>query len=162
MPKARLPTYFLSHGGGPWPYMEGHFRRQFDKLEASLKALPGELGTTPQAVLVISGHWEAPDFTVMSSPKPPMVYDYSGFPPHTYTVTYGAPGSPALAARVKGLLEKAGLPARLDPQRGFDHGTFSRSASFGCSSRAMLSAPVPGVNGTTMAMVLDGKLCGCA
>jgi len=52
-------------------------------------------------------------------------YDYYGFPEHTYHVRYGAPGSPALAARVQDLLRAGGLPATSDPDRGFDHGTFS-------------------------------------
>ena len=54
-----------------------------------------------------------------------MIYDYGGFPPHTYEVQYKAPGAPELAAQVKQLLDAGGLPAQLDPQRGFDHGTFS-------------------------------------
>ena len=120
----RLPTYFISHGGGPWPYMED-FRKNFQMLEASLKAIPLEIEILPKALLVISGHWEEPDFTVMSSAHPPMVYDYSGFPEHTYHVTYDAPGSPELALRVRALIESAGMPAKLDPQRGFDHGTFT-------------------------------------
>ena len=40
---SRMPTFFLSHGGGPWPYMDGDFRRQFDLLEASLKDIPHTL-----------------------------------------------------------------------------------------------------------------------
>ena len=119
-----LPTYFISHGGGPWPYMEDR-RRALHILEASLKDIPRQIGVTPKAVLVISGHWEEPQFTVMASPKPPMVYDYSGFPEHTYHVKYTAPGSPELAERVRSLIAGAGLPAKLDPQQGFDHGTFT-------------------------------------
>jgi aromatic ring-opening dioxygenase catalytic subunit (LigB family) len=86
--------------------------------------MPRQIGTTPKAVLMVSGHWEEDDFAVMSSPKPPMVYDYYGFPPHTYQVVYGAAGAPELAARVQGLITAAGLPAQLDPARGFDHGAF--------------------------------------
>ena len=121
----RLPTYFISHGGGPWPYMDGPFRASFNQLEASLKAIPVELKAKPRAVLMISGHWEAPDFAVMASPKPPMVYDYGGFPAHTYSVTYPAPGDPALAEQVRGMIAAAGLPSSLDAQRGFDHGAFT-------------------------------------
>jgi aromatic ring-opening dioxygenase catalytic subunit (LigB family) len=97
----------------------------YDALQASLQDMPRQLGMTPAAVLVISGHWEAPVFTVMASPRPPMIYDYSGFPAHTYRVSYGAPGSPRTAERVRDLIEAAGFPARLDTERGFDHGTFS-------------------------------------
>jgi aromatic ring-opening dioxygenase catalytic subunit (LigB family) len=121
----RMPTYFLSHGGGPWPWLDGPFRRQFDKLEAQLASLPEELPRRPLAVLVVTGHWEAPQFTVGASANPGMIYDYSGFPPHTYEIKYEAPGSPEVANRVKQLLEAAGIRAALDPQRGFDHGTFT-------------------------------------
>ena len=120
----RLPTYFISHGGGPWPYMEER-RKALHVLEASLKDIPRQIGVVPKAVLVISGHWEESQFSVMASPKPPMVYDYHGFPEHTYHVKYSAPGSPGLAKRVRDLIEQAGLPAKLDPQQGFDHGTFT-------------------------------------
>lgn len=119
-----LPTYYLSHGGGPWPFMKDQFSGQYDRLEASLKDIPRQIGVTPRAVLVVTAHWEGPQFLVSSGVRPPMLYDYSGFPAHTYQVQYPAPGAPELAARVKALLDGAGHPARLDPERGFDHGTF--------------------------------------
>lgn len=125
MASTRLPTYFLSHGGGPWPYMDGPFRENFHQLEASLKAIPAELGSKPRAVLMISGHWEAQQFSLMAAERPTMVYDYGGFPAHTYSIRYPAPGDPALARQVKALIENAGLPSALDAQRGFDHGAFT-------------------------------------
>ena len=121
----RLPTYFISHGGGPWPWMPDQRQSTYGQLAASLQAMPGQLGVTPKAVLVISGHWEEPEFTVMASPQPPMIYDYYGFPAHTYQIQYPAPGAPDLAERVRQLIQGAGLNARLDPARGFDHGTFT-------------------------------------
>jgi aromatic ring-opening dioxygenase catalytic subunit (LigB family) len=120
----RLPTYFISHGGGPWPWMP-ESQAMYRNLAASLAAMPGELGMTPKALLVITAHWEERDFAVQASPQPPMVYDYYGFPPHTYQVKYPAPGSPALAERVRGLIAGAGLATHLDAERGFDHGTFT-------------------------------------
>lgn len=122
---SRLPTYFLSHGGGPWPYMEGDFRRSFAQLEQSLVDIRRELRDAPRAVLVISGHWEEKGFAISSGAQPGMLYDYSGFPEHTYHIRYGAPGSPELARRVQQLLQAGGIGARLDAERGFDHGTFS-------------------------------------
>ncbi len=121
----RLPTYFVSHGGGPWPYMTGEFRRNFDKLERSLVAMRTELGDAPKAVLMISGHWEGEGVAISSGAKPGMIYDYSGFPEYLYHITYGAPGSPDLAKRVLALLRAGGVEAQLDAARGFDHGTFS-------------------------------------
>ena len=120
----KQPTFFLSHGGGPWPWMDGDFHRAHAKLEASLQAVPASLPEAPRAILMISAHWEEPTFTVMTSPRPGMLYDYGGFPPHTYEVVYPAPGDPALAERVVALIEAAGLPASRNAQRGFDHGAF--------------------------------------
>ena len=120
-----LPTYFISHGGGPWPWMKERMGGAYDQLAASLRDMPRQLGSTPKVVLVISGHWEEGEFTVMSGSSPPMIYDYSGFPEHTYRIQYAAPGSPQTAQRVRSLLEDAGFDARLDAQRGFDHGTFA-------------------------------------
>jgi aromatic ring-opening dioxygenase catalytic subunit (LigB family) len=121
----RFPTFYLSHGGGPWPYMTGGVRQNFAALESSLKELPRQLDEKPRAILMISGHWEETDFAVMSNPQPPMVYDFGGFPEETYHIRYPAPGSPELARRVRALIEKAGLASHLDPARGFDHGTYS-------------------------------------
>ena len=123
----RLPTYFISHGGGPWPWMDD-WRGALDELERALQDMPNQLGERPSAVLMVSGHWEENDYAVMASPQPPMVYDYYGFPPHTYQIRYAAPGAPALAGRVQALLTQAGLPTHLDGERGFDHGAFVPAA----------------------------------
>lgn len=105
--------------------MQDALQGTYDQLAASLKAIPQHMGITPKAVLVISGHWQEPAFTVMSSPHPPMLYDYTGFPAHTYRIQYPAPGAPALAEEIRHMLEAAGFAARLDPERGYDHGTFT-------------------------------------
>ena len=125
----RLPTYFISHGGGPWPWMKKEMGDAYARLEAALADMPRQIGRTPRAILMVSAHWEAPAFTVQGNPKPPMIYDYGGFPAHTYEVHYDAPGAPALADRVQQLIEAAGLPAAIDPVRGFDHGAFSPMAA---------------------------------
>lgn len=119
----RLPTYFISHGGGPWPYMP-EMADAMQPLAQSLADIPRQLGQTPKAVLMVTAHWEASAFTLGTSPNPGMVYDYGGFPPHTYRVVYPAPGTPGLARRVQGLLEDIGIPVALDALRGYDHGTF--------------------------------------
>jgi aromatic ring-opening dioxygenase catalytic subunit (LigB family) len=120
----KLPTYFISHGGGPWPYMP-EMQRSNAALAASLVDIPAQLGRKPKAILMVSAHWETSGiFKVMAAPKPPMIYDYHGFPAHTYEIQYPAPGAPALADRVQQLLQAAGLPIQQDMQRGFDHGAF--------------------------------------
>lgn len=123
MSTTHLPAFFLSHGGGPWPWVDG-MKDMFARTAHEFAALPARLPARPKAVLVITGHWEAPEFSVSTAEHPPMDYDYSGFPEHTYRLKYPAPGSPALAQRVRGLLGEAGIASKDDPRRGFDHGTF--------------------------------------
>lgn len=120
----RLPTYAISHGGGPWPWMKHLTPIDWQPLETALAGIPGEIATVPKAVLVVTAHWEAPAFTVQGNPNPPMIYDYGGFPPETYQIQYPAPGEPQVADRVNELLDAAGLPTERDDARGFDHGTF--------------------------------------
>lgn len=89
-------------------------------LEGFSQTLPRQ----PAAILLISGHWCEPQFSITSGERPGLIYDYHGFPPHTYRLRYPAPGDPALAARVATLLGQAGIAAREEPRRGFDHGVF--------------------------------------
>jgi aromatic ring-opening dioxygenase catalytic subunit (LigB family) len=124
---ARMPTVYLPHGGGPWPFMEPPddvARLEYRGLGDYLKSIPARLAQRPRALVVISAHWEERLPTVMTSARPPMFYDYGGFPPETYQIRWPAPGEPQLAARVRGLLEAAGIGSGEDSKRGFDHGTF--------------------------------------
>lgn len=123
---SRLPTYFIPHGGGPCFFMDWTYgpADTWYGMEAFLRALLGDLPQRPKALLVISAHWEAPAFTVNTAAQPSLLYDYSGFPPHTYQLQYAAPGAPALARRTAQLLEAAGLPTAASSSRGLDHGVF--------------------------------------
>ncbi len=120
----RMPTFFISHGGGPWPWMKEQLGDAYAQLETFLQGLPDTLPEAPRAILVITGHWETPTLQVSSGVRPGMIYDYYNFPPHTYQVSYPAPGDPELAAEVRRLVSGAGLEALEDPTRGLDHGTF--------------------------------------
>ncbi len=122
----QMPVAYIPHGGGPWPFMERPMGRKEDwvPLRAYLESLPALLPEKPKAILVISAHWEEHVPTLMTSPRPPMLYDYGGFPPETYQIRWDAPGAPDLARQVAGLLAAAGLPTADSPTRGFDHGTF--------------------------------------
>ena len=122
---ARMPVVFLPHGGGPWPWVDLGFDREGDKrLRAYLESLAQTIGARPTALLVVSAHWEQAVPTVMTSPRPPMLYDYYGFPPESYQIQWPAPGAPAVALRVQELLRTAGFASAQDKDRGFDHGTF--------------------------------------
>lgn len=122
----RMPVVFLPHGGGPWPFVDLGFgdaagQRNLATYLRSVRALPKQ---APKALLVISAHWEEAVPTVTTSPRPPMLYDYYGFPPESYRIRWDAPGHPELAAQVRSLLTAAGFQTAEDPARGFDHGTF--------------------------------------
>jgi aromatic ring-opening dioxygenase catalytic subunit (LigB family) len=122
----RQPTLFIPHGGGPCFFMDWTWGPA-DSWHATQRFLEGIAATLPEppkALLVISGHWEEPAFTASAAPAPQLIFDYSGFPEHTYRLTWPAPGQPELAARVAGMLKQAGLPAALSSSRGFDHGVF--------------------------------------
>jgi aromatic ring-opening dioxygenase catalytic subunit (LigB family) len=125
----RFPVYFIPHGGGPWPFMEFPKDDQgngpWDDLGAFLRGFDAEVGRRPKAILVISGHWEKePVPTLSSASQPGMLFDYYNFPPHTYELSYPAPGSPALAARARALLTDARIDSAENAERGYDHGVF--------------------------------------
>jgi aromatic ring-opening dioxygenase catalytic subunit (LigB family) len=120
----RLPTLFIPHGAGPCFFMAWDPPDTWDRHRAFLEQLPAQLPERPKALLVISAHWEATRFTVQRQSSPPLLFDYYGFPPHTYELTWPAPGDPRLAERVASLLAGAGLPCDFDAGRGFDHGVF--------------------------------------
>ena len=125
MTTQRMPVAFLPHGGGPWPFVDiGWNLKDTPALQAYLESVRDLPKTPPKALLVISAHWEEEVPTVMTSPTPPMLYDYYGFPPESYTIQWPAPGAPEVAKRVQELLGKAGFASRTDSARGFDHGTF--------------------------------------
>jgi aromatic ring-opening dioxygenase catalytic subunit (LigB family) len=122
----RMPVVYIPHGGGPWPFVDLGFgdKSELDALAAYLRSVRSAPAKTPAALLVISAHWEEPVPTVMTSARPPMLYDYYGFPPEAYRITWPAPGHPRVAARVRELLGAAGIETGSDAERGFDHGTF--------------------------------------
>src|SRR5579863_1371999 len=106
MPAAasRFPTLYIPHGGGPCFFMDvapGLPPDLWDRLAAYLRGIDTSLGRRPKAVLVISGHWETPRPTVNTAPEHRLLFDYYGFPDHTYRLTYPAHGQPQVAARIE-------------------------------------------------------------
>jgi aromatic ring-opening dioxygenase catalytic subunit (LigB family) len=111
---------YFSHGGGPLPILgdPGH-----KAMVDFMKELPSKL-KKPDAILVISAHWEESVPTLLGAANPELFYDYYGFPEESYQITYPAPGSPELAGRIVDLLSKNNMPSRIDAERGYDHGLF--------------------------------------
>lgn len=123
---APLPTLYIPHGGGPCFFMEWTMGPPdtWHRMGTWLSQLGATIATTPSEIAVISAHWENVDVVINNAEKPALIYDYYGFPPHTYQLAYPAPGSPAVAERIKELLTAAAIPCRLDLDHGFDHGVF--------------------------------------
>ncbi len=120
----RQPTLFIPHGGGPCFFMDWDPPDTWARHRGFLEGLMASLPERPRALVVISAHWEMPQFTVQRNPSPPLLFDYYGFPPQTYALTWPAPGDPKLADEVARRLEAAGLDCGFDERRGFDHGVF--------------------------------------
>ncbi len=117
---AHRQILYLSHGGGPLPLLgdEGH-KEMVSVLQQIARDIP-----KPSAILLVSAHWEANVPTITAAPNPPLIYDYYGFPPESYELTYPAAGHLDLAREVHQHLDKNGFKAELHYQRGFDHGMF--------------------------------------
>ena len=119
-PENQAQIVYFSHGGGPLPIL-GDASHQ--AMVDFMVQLPAQL-RDPDAILVISAHWEESAATLLGAQAPPMLYDYYGFHDEAYEITYPAPGSPGLANSAVRLLQQNNIQARIDPQRGFDHGLF--------------------------------------
>lgn len=111
----RMPALFVGHGSPMNAIEDNPFRRGW---EAVARGLP-----RPEAVLCVSAHWETRGVAVTASERPPTIHDFFGFPEALFAVRYPAPGSPALAGEIAGLVR--GVRVGLDPERGLDHGAWS-------------------------------------
>ena len=120
MSEMETSIIFFSHGGGPLPLLAdpGH-KAMINFMTELPRKLP-----KPEAILVISAHWEQPTATILGSHQPSMFYDYYGFPPAAYEIDYPAPGHPVLAEKIVSVLNQAGIKSQIDTHRGFDHGLF--------------------------------------
>lgn len=115
-PSGSLPTLFISHGAPTMP-LEAIPAREF------LVGL-GDLYPEVEAVLCVSAHWATSRPAVNAADEPETIHDFYGFPAELYEIEYPARGAPALARRVAGLLESAGIACDIDRRRGLDHGTW--------------------------------------
>lgn len=121
---ARMPTVFIPHGAGPCFFMDWQPAGIWQPMESFLRSLGDTLPERPKAIILVSAHWLEHPVQVTAARQPELIYDYYGFPPHTYELTYPAPGAPELAAEVARLLTQAKIAVQQNPNRGFDHGTF--------------------------------------
>lgn len=113
-------AFYLCHGGGPLPLL-GDAAHQ--EMITALQAIAGSL-PQPQAIVIVSAHWETASATLTAQSRPPLIYDYYGFPEQSYEIEYPCPGDPELAKQIQYALESAGIDVVMDHVRGFDHGVF--------------------------------------
>lgn len=121
MDTLRLPSLFVSHGS-PMIALEPGAAGAFMKtLGPRIDAAFGR----PRAILAVSAHTAARAPVLLGAARHEAVYDFGGFDPELSTLRYDAPGAPALAERVAGLLGAAGTPVHLSPEGGLDHGIWT-------------------------------------
>jgi 4,5-DOPA dioxygenase extradiol len=111
-----LPSLFLSHGAPTLPLSDTPARAFLTELGAKL--------LRPQAIVVISAHWETERPAVNAVAVNDTIHDFYGFPRPLYAMRYPAPGAPVLAARIAELLRASGLGCDVDTRRGLDHGAW--------------------------------------
>lgn len=112
----RVPSLFLAHGS-PLTVVDKEYASALHAFAAKQRRL--------KAIVVVSAHWQTPGpIRVTSNPKPKLIYDFMGFPGWLYDFAYPCPGDRSLAQTVAMYLEQAGIEARLDPERGLDHGVW--------------------------------------
>ncbi|PZW70021.1 4,5-DOPA dioxygenase extradiol [Pseudomonas sp. URMO17WK12:I1] len=110
------PSLFISHGSPMLALQPGASGPALARIAAKLQR--------PDAIVVVSAHWESEALRVMSNPQPQTWHDFGGFPAELYQVQYPAPGNPQLAADIVQRLQAAGLAATTDDRRPFDHGSW--------------------------------------
>ena len=84
---SKATILYIPHGAGPLPLMG-------DPDHADLNRFLGEYAGTidkPDAIIVISAHWEEAEIAITAAAAPPLLFDYYGFPPETYEYQYPAP-----------------------------------------------------------------------
>jgi 4,5-DOPA dioxygenase extradiol len=113
--QARMPAVFIGHGSPMNTLAHNQYTEAWRRI--------GETVPRPAAILMVSAHWyiRGTAVTVMQQPK--TIHDFGGFPQALFDFQYPAPGSPALARRVRELL--APLDVKEDQSWGLDHGTWS-------------------------------------
>lgn len=121
-----MPTIYIPHGGGPCFFMDWDPKDTWNGMASWLSGVSATLPRKPRAILVISAHWEEAQPTINSCARPNLLFDYYGFPPHTYELTYPVSGAPELAEQTAELFSSAtsGMEISINDKRGLDHGVF--------------------------------------
>ena len=112
----RMPVLFLGHGSPMNGIEDNEFVRAFKKQGQQLEK--------PNAIIVVSAHWETNGTFVTAMQTPRTIHDFGGFPKELYEVQYPAPGHPKLAKEISEFINPAGT-VHLDDKWGLDHGAWT-------------------------------------
>jgi 4,5-DOPA dioxygenase extradiol len=110
-----FPALYLSHGAPPL-FEDAEW---IEALAHWADALP-----RPRGIVIVSAHWESAPIA-LSAPGDavPLVYDFGGFDPFYYSMTYPPPDSSWLSDRVRAALPDS-EPVVTSSRRGLDHGAW--------------------------------------
>jgi 4,5-DOPA dioxygenase extradiol len=111
-----LPGLFISHGSPMLALDPEQVGPALHRLGLNLPK--------PQAIVVMSAHWESEALEVNTGVRPETWHDFRGFPQALYEIRYPAPGNPELAEEILHLLAEAHLPAHANSTRPRDHGVW--------------------------------------
>lgn len=112
----RMPALFLGHGSPMNGIENNEFVQGFKDQRALLEK--------PNAIIVISAHWETKGTFVTAMEHPKTIHDFGGFPKALYDVQYPAPGHPELANEITELIQPKDT-VHLDHKWGLDHGAWT-------------------------------------
>jgi len=110
------PALFISHGAPTFALEPGLLGPRLSSI--------GERLDNVKALLVVSPHWQTEHTAIMTTPYPPTLHDYGGFPRELYRIEHPAIGHPALATEIGQSLADTGRHIQLDHRRGLDHGAW--------------------------------------
>lgn len=111
-----LPGLFISHGSPMLALDPEQVGPALHRLGLNLPK--------PQAIVVMSAHWESEALEVNTGVRHETWHDFRGFPQALYEIRYPAPGNPELAEEILHLLAEAHLPAHANSTRPRDHGVW--------------------------------------
>jgi 4,5-DOPA dioxygenase extradiol len=114
-----MPSLFISHGAPDIVIQQNQYTSELTRFGTTLAGA--------KAIVVASAHWVTPagaPIAINAAPHPPLIYDFGGFDRSLYSLQYPAPGNPQLAGRIDALLRAAGVPSRIERERGWDHGAW--------------------------------------
>lgn len=111
-----LPGLFISHGSPMLAIDPEQVGPALNRLGLNLPK--------PQAIVVMSAHWESNALEVSTGVRPMTWHDFRGFPEELYEIRYPAPGHPELAEEILKLFADAHISAHANSTRPRDHGVW--------------------------------------